>query len=552
MQTMLSKISKEEKMMIDVARRGQIDRESSDANFCDTDTFLTPWAQEKNNLFQMFGKELILKFPVEFKMTEEEIINYLNSHNNEAPKIGDCLFLRKFYVWLNEYDREHCLNYKVYEPIRGMAYNESLIKKTCTEDIEMPDGKVKITKGTKIIKAFRKLNEVYKFADEEDFEDFRLKHSMLFNQATLKGNYCLSIHPLDFITLSDNESRWTSCMSWKNKGCYRLGTIEMMTSPYVVVGYLEAKEPMEMKMGCGEWGNWNNKKWRTMFFVHEDIITSIKSYPYFSEYLIKFGLDKLTELAEKYWKNVKYEDTYRDSGENCFDKTWTDEETGEVKIRFAEFTCNYMYNDFGTTTHFFKFSNLFNKPENRDRDWNYYDYSGPAVCVCCGRVNNFAQDGGEETETMCCDDCIIIEHCEICGDRIYSNDYTYSCLGHDCICSSCNDDTIHLEYCDEYAYYDDIRTTYLAILNENGEFRGSTLRVKQYEGDDDLGYCLERKTISKPYGNYGNREKFLVFNSFEDLKDNYEELLRWSDSEDLEDVDKDNLEGLREEFFMKI
>ena len=42
--------------------------------------------------------------------------------------------------------------------------------------------------------------------------------------------------------MSDNNSGWESCMSWRNNGCYRRGTVEMMNSPYVIVAYLMLEE----------------------------------------------------------------------------------------------------------------------------------------------------------------------------------------------------------------------------------------------------------------------------------------------------------------------
>ena len=60
------------------------------------------------------------------------------------------------------------------------------------------------------------------------FEDFRIAQSLVTNQANLKGYITLSIHPLDYMTMSDNNCGWDSCMSWQEEGCYRQGTVEMM------------------------------------------------------------------------------------------------------------------------------------------------------------------------------------------------------------------------------------------------------------------------------------------------------------------------------------
>ena len=51
-------------------------------------------------------------------------------------------------------------------------------------------------------------------------EEFRIKHSQILNQKELVGNINLSIHPMDFWTLSDNDCGWSSCMSWMENDCY--------------------------------------------------------------------------------------------------------------------------------------------------------------------------------------------------------------------------------------------------------------------------------------------------------------------------------------------
>ena len=92
----------------------------------------------------------------------------------------------------------------------------------------------------------------------EEFEDFRIKHSRILSEKEFIGRLSLSIHPLDFMTMSDNDSDWSSCMSWRTCGSYRRGTVEMMNSPCVVVAYLSASKPMVLDRGSHF--KWNIKK----------------------------------------------------------------------------------------------------------------------------------------------------------------------------------------------------------------------------------------------------------------------------------------------------
>ena len=100
---------------------------------------------------------------------------------------------------------------------------------------------IPLNQGCKIARVLGKIADAY---DLDGYEDFRLAHSRVLNDKKVSGTLCLSIHPMDYMTMSDNESGWESCMNWQNNGCYRQGTVEMMNSPMVVVGYLKAKNDM--------------------------------------------------------------------------------------------------------------------------------------------------------------------------------------------------------------------------------------------------------------------------------------------------------------------
>jgi hypothetical protein len=73
----------------------------------------------------------------------------------------------------------------------------------------------------------------------EDFKKWQTWLSTICTVKEYKTNLVLSIHPIDFMTSSDNASGWTSCMNWRDDGGYSSGTIEMMNSNMVIIAYLE-------------------------------------------------------------------------------------------------------------------------------------------------------------------------------------------------------------------------------------------------------------------------------------------------------------------------
>jgi hypothetical protein len=79
----------------------------------------------------------------------------------------------------------------------------------------------------------------------------------------------------------------------EDPGDYRLGTIEMMNSPYCIVAYVEAKNPMDIY--CV--GVWNNKRWRQLIMITPELMVGNKQYPYFNDYLQGTAMKWVRELA---------------------------------------------------------------------------------------------------------------------------------------------------------------------------------------------------------------------------------------------------------------
>lgn len=157
--------------------------------------------------------------------------------------------------------------------------------------------KYQFQNGEKIWKTLKKLHQIFPDAvTEKEFEDARILYSTWLNDKK-RGYLTISIHPLDFMTMSDNASNWKSCMSWKDQGRYRIGSIEMMNSNNVFcVYYTSKKEDTGFSFGDYEW---NDKKWRGLVMATKDIIVANKAYPYCSKETNIAIIDKIKELAKE-------------------------------------------------------------------------------------------------------------------------------------------------------------------------------------------------------------------------------------------------------------
>ena len=466
-------ITSEERDMIDYYRRtyGPKDEQtvSNSISFASTDKYLEEWAKEKESLFHAFGDKLIVSFPVEFEQSPTEIEGNICDDWDNWTNLP---FFNRFDKWARtEGDSYLTNNNSRYYSNYGMIYNLVLTKTIATQKVRdelvfSNFGKtITIQKGSKPMRALRKLNNEFGIATKEEFIEFEQYISKFFNQKKIKGTFNLSIHPLDYLTMSDNNSDWSSCMSWADYGCYRRGTVEMMNSNNAVVGYI-ASDNKKYKIHGEEW---NNKKWRVLYVVTPEIISSVKAYPYFNESYIEAGLNKLRELM-----GGDYSPYIETTDENCFEIMYKDNENdAEPSSHFAEFTTDAMYNDFGcSTTHYFIPNVKAFKARYGNRRYNYISYSGMATCAWCGYTHDsggFAEPGDDENSQseLICYDCDESYKCACCGDRLNNCDDYYTVDGQ--VCRWCYEE--HYEYCEieeDYYHKDAINYVYLAKRDEEG------------------------------------------------------------------------------------
>lgn len=390
----------------------------------DLEFILRHWNSSKMNLFKMFGESLIVSKEVvihkEIGDMEREIAESLYYRGEEQS-------MRAFYQNMN-----NCVDYRWREmgvnrwSIMDLFASRTLATNVYDGDsfvVNVPnDGKpIQVQHGCKPVKILGKIAAAY---GVEGFEEFRLCHSRVLNQKLLKGELCLSIHPMDYMTMSDNDYDWDSCMSWRNAGCYRRGTVEMMNSDCVVVAYLRGKEDMRFYDKY-----WNNKKWRELFIVKPECVVGIKGYPYQHDGLAAECINWLCEMAEKAhgWEYKKQ--MYRMEADSWFKSDGED-------WKFC-FYCDTMYNDFGNgVDHPIRVTA---NPESKYEHKYEINYSGREVCMYCGKDSSQVDFDGEEPLTCCsCSDYV---YCCCCEDRVNPDD------------AICVDDSYYCEYC----YNDHVR-----------------------------------------------------------------------------------------------
>ena len=453
-------------------------------------SILSEWEAKNQDLYQVLGKKLILSKTVQYNKDIDEIVDEMNVVLSSGCVIGrvnrrgyvfrdafqnwvrqsfktpfkDYILEKGMWDWSSEISEEEAKEYDkrivaregLYDLINVFTLAENEYKGN-SFSITLANGKeYKVNRGVKPLRVLGKIAESFNLPE---FEDFRICHSYALNQKSVGGEISLSIHPLDYWTMSDNACGWESCMSWEEFGGYRRGTVEMMNSPYVVVAYLNSTtNDFKIKNEV-----WSNKKWRQLFIVSKDFIVGVKEYPYHNEELSTYVLNWLKELAEKNmgWKYLDNSMEYKTNTA----LTNPNFEGDEFKICFETRT---MYNDFGSCHHRIYLGEHLNSKYLEDWGVNAsynrgyrFNFSGNSQCMCCGKIEYayFDYEG-----SLYCQSCERVSRCEECGehtDRLYE-------LDGDMLCECCYDSmSTSCISCDTDHYHDN--TTQIIItprLNE--------------------------------------------------------------------------------------
>lgn len=437
---------------------------------------LRDWATQKETLWQLFGEQFIIEREVTYNRPAEllhsDLEDALNDSDSGMYRFREYL-LEKLENVFNYWSEEH-------RAIRRLFSIESLSKNRYMDrsaQITIGDKRFDLCyNSTKPLKVLNKLAKEFDLVAE--YEDFRIQHSQILNQKVLKGTLCLSIHPFDFMTLSDNSYDWDSCMNWENNGCYRTGTIEMMNSPYMLVAYLKGSEPF--RVNTHYWSG--NKKWRELVVVHPHAITNIKGYPYKNEVLSLMVLEWVRELVGV---NLGWDVSYDPQPYEVCD-TFHYADGRDYSYDFETYR---MYNDFGTgnTCHNIIIPQGWQSDYDSSLIRQRIDISGANTCICCGA--HWDPWEGHECAVLCTE-CDPGPTCDHCGGNLDEEEDNIYYVEGDTLCECCFD--AYAGRCglsEEYFYSENLVDIVLAPL-DNDLREVDNLRVAQIHRDyvDDFCY----------------------------------------------------------------
>ena len=452
------------------------------------DYILREWNKSKQTLFNIFGEKLMLEKEIQVEDGDNkkirEINNYLNSTNPGTDFINS---VRKLFEFNSTYFEN---TYATYNLTRA---NQLFTNRVAKEfSYRNKDGKViKVPEGAKVMRVLQKIAKEF---DLPDFEIFRNHISRITEIRKSKIKFTLSIHPLDYMTMSDNANGWESCMNWtQGPGSYRAGTIEMMNSPVVVVAYITTKPYYPANTSI----EWTSKSWRELIIVHPNTICSVKSYPYYNISFDKALVNWLADLVEEKTEWRYNREKPQENLESCSDiKAWQDKEDKDNYF-LLHFETNEMYNDFGNTDNYGIFS--INPPDNKYHT-STINYSGLMTCMCCGENGYWSDD----TEAVICEDCEPSTYCYCCGERVNANDAIE--VDGEWVCEDCYNDLHRCMCCEDAHFEDDLTLMFV------GHIENQTINI-DYDEHYICSECLANKEYLKYLGDTNIRAKTIRLDS---------------------------------------
>lgn len=352
-----------------------------------------------------------------------------------------------------DFIEEHYENWALSNFIHCLPIEDFYNNKTSTEYRNKFEESIIVPANFKVVKAFKF------FIDNEDLlKQVQSEASRIIQENVISGYLCFSVHPLDYLSISENIHNWRSCHALD--GDYRSGNLNYMLDSSTVVCYLRADKQAVLPH-FPEDVLWNSKKWRVLFFFSNDttMVFAGRQYPFVANKGIDIIKDKILPVLRfgnwTSWHSTRI-NSYKDklSGEEFFFERMIP--VGTTLKDFKNVVVNgrdtYQFNDLLLSS--------FYTPmwAYRKRSSSYYlwDAGGGTGCsdentffvigeacpcpVCdCKNVSfpsvMLCRDCAEEYN-QCCEDYY---ECELCGTMVFSDDMydlEYSGLR---VCQHCYD-----------------------------------------------------------------------------------------------------------------
>jgi hypothetical protein len=340
--------------------------------------------------------------------------------------------------------------YSNYALARFIEYEkEGFFDNVVSLEYRTDDGEI-IPKGMKLVKAFKFFEK-----DEYNLDKLQTSASILIQENKIEGKLCISVHPLDFISCSENQYNWHSCHALD--GEYRAGNLSYMVDTNTIICYIKGDKDVILPNFPGD-VPWNNKKWRMWLYVADEhnALMAGRQYPFsiggVLDYVRRALFQKLN-FSEYRWSKWHHDILREYTFQDGTNETVSCNDLLVIGGKFIPRTelitdkSNLHYDDLLHSSYYtpwYCWRTTTNAPI-------HFTLGGEVKCLCC---ENHEINDHEHMVCDYCDEGSTYYRCAICGERIHPDDVYW--VGDDPICPSCFDEhCVTCARCGEYMYLDD-------------------------------------------------------------------------------------------------
>ena len=314
--------------------------------------------------------------------------------------------------------------------------------------------------GSKVIPKEFKVIKSFKFFESNPkiLEDLQNEASRIIQENVISGYLCFSVHPLDFLSASENVHNWRSCHALD--GEYRTGNLNYLMDSSTVICYLRADKEAKLPH-FPESVPWNSKKWRTWIFFSEDkaMMFAGRQYPFSNDKGINYIKDTiLPELDLGFWTAFHETKISKMTDEKTQQTFYLNDNylpvAGGLKgLReiVQEGANTHMYNDILESSCYIplyaykssdneRYLSLWGLDTGLTSSRTVFNIGESCLCPICGKQEI------DSSEIMACFSCIgkyqLSEDedyyiCEICGLSISEEETRYLPLSNQYVCPYC-------------------------------------------------------------------------------------------------------------------
>lgn len=239
------------------------------------DKLFDQWLEAKRDFIEAMNGRLIYEFP--------EKISFSLDKKERNARVDDFVHILE-----SRWD-----NYQLAGFVADMR--DGFFNNMVLHDYEINGQKIK--KGMKLVKAFKFFEE-----DKCALTDIQNHASRIIQEDKIEGKLCISVHPLDYLSLSENTYNWRSCHALD--GEFRSGNLSYMVDKSTFICYLKSEKEENLPNFPFKW---NSKKWRVLLYFSSDwnMIMAGRQYPFSTDVGLNFILTDLLRQSglcrNSYW-----------------------------------------------------------------------------------------------------------------------------------------------------------------------------------------------------------------------------------------------------------